>query len=357
MDGNLIPFGVCNTTGDLKDITEVTRGRACDCHCPSCSHPLVAKQGDIYIWHFAHSREDRDQEVACDLAFEASVRRMMVQLLNAGDLFTTPSQCYPLDICAKPKPILFCKEKTIRLREVESHRPNPFDESIDLGGTVDGFELFISLSRQPSQLDPRVSEEHHCGWLDLNLLPLRLQFADLKPGQGYVDALRQYLKELSKHSTWIYHPRMHQAAIKWDKQKEQLQAEPAPDLSWEPIYPSPSSSPRAEPPQVRIVEAPHEPLSSSKGSFERARATLREREVTAPPTKEQSDKDWAYWRSKFDNLKNPQRTASSVGDLMPAPRLQRFHCSGCGHTFERKKSASGVPTCLRCKTHLYVKPI
>ena len=40
--------------GRIVTAVQVPRGAACNCHCPVCSEPLVAKQGDIIGWHFAH---------------------------------------------------------------------------------------------------------------------------------------------------------------------------------------------------------------------------------------------------------------------------------------------------------------
>ena len=42
-------------------INDAKRGAGCGCVCPSCSAPLIARQGDENIWHFAHS-----QKTDCD---------------------------------------------------------------------------------------------------------------------------------------------------------------------------------------------------------------------------------------------------------------------------------------------------
>lgn len=41
--------------GDIVSVADVERGLACNCICPACKDVLIAKQGDIRIWHFAHA--------------------------------------------------------------------------------------------------------------------------------------------------------------------------------------------------------------------------------------------------------------------------------------------------------------
>lgn len=54
--------------GRLVDASSVKRGLACGCVCPQCQSPLVAKQGEVYIHHFAHHNRR-----ACDNALVASI--------------------------------------------------------------------------------------------------------------------------------------------------------------------------------------------------------------------------------------------------------------------------------------------
>lgn len=51
-DSSLI-FGVAE--GQLVHISEVERGLLCECHCPLCHEPLVAKKGDELSHHFSHT--------------------------------------------------------------------------------------------------------------------------------------------------------------------------------------------------------------------------------------------------------------------------------------------------------------
>ncbi|EJG1745040.1 hypothetical protein BWH98_RS00060 [Vibrio parahaemolyticus] len=41
--------------GEMKHIRSVDNGLKCDCVCPDCLQPLVANQGNVKSWHFAHA--------------------------------------------------------------------------------------------------------------------------------------------------------------------------------------------------------------------------------------------------------------------------------------------------------------
>ncbi|MBT1886116.1 hypothetical protein KK057_22105, partial [Enterobacter mori] len=47
-----IPFGLQRESGLFLDITEVSRGIDCNCICPACKTDLLAKQGEVKLWHF-----------------------------------------------------------------------------------------------------------------------------------------------------------------------------------------------------------------------------------------------------------------------------------------------------------------
>jgi hypothetical protein len=40
--------------GDVVHVRDVDRGLACGCTCPTCGDPLVARHGELKVWHFAH---------------------------------------------------------------------------------------------------------------------------------------------------------------------------------------------------------------------------------------------------------------------------------------------------------------
>ena len=55
-----IPFGLSSSNGSIVDVHSVSRGKDCNCVCPSCRTPLIARQGKENVWHFAHASRHVD---------------------------------------------------------------------------------------------------------------------------------------------------------------------------------------------------------------------------------------------------------------------------------------------------------
>lgn len=51
--GLLLPVAI-DRRGQWRTATEVPRGLACDCRCPSCNRPVIARHGESRRPHFAH---------------------------------------------------------------------------------------------------------------------------------------------------------------------------------------------------------------------------------------------------------------------------------------------------------------
>lgn len=88
---NHIPFGLRAKDQQFVDVADVPKGRKCGCICPSCHIPLIARQGRINRWHFAHaSRKIEDLEQGCQYSFFVSVRAMAKQIIESGFQLSTP---------------------------------------------------------------------------------------------------------------------------------------------------------------------------------------------------------------------------------------------------------------------------
>lgn len=68
--------------GRIRSVEEVTRGLACECICPSCGAPVIARQGAVREWHFAHTAES-DCKGGMETALHLAAKQL---LLESGGL-------------------------------------------------------------------------------------------------------------------------------------------------------------------------------------------------------------------------------------------------------------------------------
>ncbi|GAB6194696.1 hypothetical protein JCM39068_44570 [Desulfocastanea catecholica] len=60
----------------MKYILEVPKGLACQCDCPECGTPLIAKKGQINKKHFAHSI---DVDCSGETALHRAAKQILIQ--------------------------------------------------------------------------------------------------------------------------------------------------------------------------------------------------------------------------------------------------------------------------------------
>lgn len=84
---SLLQTFALDNTSRVRSIEEVERGRACDCTCPSCGGRVIARQGDINVWHFAH-----DSGLDCPGAAETALHEAAKQLLMESGGMTLPAR-------------------------------------------------------------------------------------------------------------------------------------------------------------------------------------------------------------------------------------------------------------------------
>jgi len=77
----VLSFAV-DQAGQMVSIRDAENGLNCKCICPVCHGPLIARQGSVREWHFAH-----DSGVECDNAVETALHLAAKQLfINAGGM-------------------------------------------------------------------------------------------------------------------------------------------------------------------------------------------------------------------------------------------------------------------------------
>lgn len=71
--------------GRIKSVDEVARGLECNCTCPCCGERVLARQGEVREWHFAHA-----SGTDCDGAAEGALHLAAKQILLDGQGLMMP---------------------------------------------------------------------------------------------------------------------------------------------------------------------------------------------------------------------------------------------------------------------------
>lgn len=83
MRRNYIFLALDGDTKEIRDISKVSNGLGCGCICGVCNTPLEARQGNVNIWHFAHTKIKAGQNCfdgAIDL-----IKKYIIDKLKCGE--------------------------------------------------------------------------------------------------------------------------------------------------------------------------------------------------------------------------------------------------------------------------------
>ena len=78
-----LPFGLKN--GEIIDISKVVSGLKCECVCPNCKSPLIARKGSKTIHHFAHYKAPE-----CKFAYETAIHLMSKKIFEKHKRIKVP---------------------------------------------------------------------------------------------------------------------------------------------------------------------------------------------------------------------------------------------------------------------------
>ncbi len=218
---SLVPFGLRVADKQLVDVSEVERGTKCECECPSCKTPLIARQGDINEWHFAHQSQSSFERTKkeCDYSYYVSVRLMIKQLAEKGLQLLTPvyedtftieagNERNPVSthfIIAKPKLLSVCNA------EIEASFSG---HQVDFIFKIEDFSVLVFICYEgrgfPFLQSDFVGQK--CGVIQIDLSDMPNLFITAKNSkESYIEVLKGYLATGIKGKQWFYHPRYEKA--------------------------------------------------------------------------------------------------------------------------------------------------
>ncbi|WP_374615745.1 competence protein CoiA family protein [Thauera aminoaromatica] len=152
-----LDFGL-DHTGRMRGIDEVEQGLACDCECPECGSPLVARKGAVRVHHFAH------RGASCATGAESALHRMAKQIVADERRLVEPGRDTPTvfrDAALpdemhwpgrRPDVVLWSESMTLHVEVTVTHRcgPEKLDEIVRKG--IPTIELDLSTAYQRKRL-------------------------------------------------------------------------------------------------------------------------------------------------------------------------------------------------------------
>ncbi|MCF7964293.1 MAG: hypothetical protein K9L79_02005 [Methylobacter tundripaludum] len=204
------------------DVYDVPNGKQSGCVCPSCHTPLEARQGDINVWHFAHSSKKvyKKTKNECEYSFYLSVRLMARQLIGKQIKLSLPECKGAIEYYegvlrfTQLKEFLVSKEQDIILDDLEVE--NTFlGVAVDLIGTIETFKFVVYFTHPERNVPDNLFNpiDSKCGVIRISLDSLQTQFKTAKSeGKTYHEVLTNFLTNDRKSKMWIYHPRFEKTA-------------------------------------------------------------------------------------------------------------------------------------------------
>ncbi|ENQ8062034.1 hypothetical protein ACEQ2R_004576 [Vibrio parahaemolyticus] len=314
----LIPFGLKD--GKYYDVSEVERGRACGCICPSCKQVLVAKKGnpEKMAHHFAHDKkaqEDQDEKIECEYSFCVVARLVIKQSLRELTTFEIQSPEWKValseeDNYGRTRTVIgyVTKANTLTFKEFEVEPSAPYNE-VDVLCYVSGYPIGIYFSYQgrPAYSPNKIG---NLSILEINLEPLKLLYDEFKDQEydTFKDLALAYVFD-DGDRRWLSHARY---AVREKELTVKLKAM---------IEESNTQPP--EPVNEVIVETPSNPRPYKKPRKMTGEQILSR--VTSRPSSE------SCIRCKY-------RVAGYVDNLICADCLQYYYGQGLFHVGDIKKA-------------------
>lgn len=214
----LIPFGLKDDK--YLDISEVQRGRACGCVCPSCKQNLVAKKGpnpDKMIHHFAHDKKSKDETgepIECQYSFCVVARLVIKQCLKELDQFEIQLPDWKLKLEKRDD---YGREVTVSGYVTQEHHltiddfevePSGHYSELDILCRINGYLVGIHFSYQGRAMLVGNGKLNAVSIVDIDLEPLQDLYDsfDHKEHESFKSLVMDYVLNVGQRS-WVTHAR------------------------------------------------------------------------------------------------------------------------------------------------------
>lgn len=223
-----IPFGLRSADQQYVDVQDCPRGLASGCVCPSCGLPLVAKQGTVNQWHFAHHsrKSSGTTDQVCEYSFYVSVAHRVREYFKTEGPFPLQLPDYVLRVTLYD-PILGNQAGEAQVTEGQRI-------------TLDSVEVDVHINGQRIDVDAKVKQTHlllvldypgralktdpaalpgRAGVLIIDLAETHNLFWQKESNSRFSDHLHHWVFNTTSGKRWMYHPRQEKVEV---EAKEQL---------------------------------------------------------------------------------------------------------------------------------------
>lgn len=193
---SLLQLFAIDKQNQIRSIDEVTRGLACECSCPSCGEVVIAKQGEVREWHFAHA-----STVECSYGAETALHLAAKQLILQHQGISIPSRVVTE----------FLRLADGRTGNGEVVRPemwldfNDVEAEIsftnirpDIVATLNNSYFFIEIA-----VTHFVDEEKKQLFYELNVPTIEIDLASIKETIWTWELLEEIVLKNTNHKKWI----------------------------------------------------------------------------------------------------------------------------------------------------------
>lgn len=196
-----ISFGL-HSSGRLIDATASANGIKCDCVCPSCRAPLIARQGQIKVPHFAHY-DSRDCPTGAMTALHLAAQHLIVQrgVISLPKLSVSVLKRNP-SFGDFERTDSFFSETTRKLADAKTEVRIQNGRVVDVGGTDQKMGFVAVEVRVHHEVDPNKSK-------DIKTAAVPCIEVDLRDICGQLltmQSLATHLFDRVDNKKWIFHP-------------------------------------------------------------------------------------------------------------------------------------------------------
>jgi competence protein CoiA len=191
-------FGI-DQNGRLVSVEEVARGKACDCCCPACGEILIARQGDVRAWHFAHASGND-----CEGGAESALHKAAKQLIVSEAAVLVPGldarELHQLDDGRCGEAALSRPAEVWQLTDPREEIPVG-DYRIDVMATHQARPVFIEVA-----VTHLVDQLKRNALSDFGIHSFEIQLDPSRRESWTWDVLREEVLERPDNRRWLFHP-------------------------------------------------------------------------------------------------------------------------------------------------------